>query len=397
MSFSIPERAQLKGPNFIRKVFERGIGVPGFISFGIGNPAAEAIPVAVIQDTIRHIIDTSALELLQYGPMQGDIKLAEQTIERLVMKRGMNRDGQGLIISIGAGQLLGLMPRTFCEEGDEVFVDAYTFTSAINAIRNVGAKPRGIATDEDGMLPEALEAAAKEGKGKYVYVIPNFQNPTGITMPLSRRKDIYEVCRAYDLMIFEDDPYGEIRFAGEDVPTFKSFDVDNRVFYAGSYSKTISAGLRVGFLFGPDKLINTMQSLKNNCDGQMPLITQRIVSVLLDTIDYDAQIQHVRDIYKKKCELMLDTFYKTGSHHVQLTRPTGGMFMWMTMPDYVDCDAFFEACMDHKVGIVPGAAFAADGVTDSHSFRLSYTVPSHEEIVKGMTILGELTKQFCKA
>ena len=395
MAFALPERSISKGPNFIRDVFERGAGIPGFISFGIGNPAGEVVPVEEIQAAFDYIVHTNPLEILQYGPMQGDGKLAEQTLQRLVEVHHMPTEYQQLLLSIGAGQDLGLVPRTVCDAGDEVYMDAYTFTSAINAVRSVGAKAVGIPTDGDGMIPEALEEAAKSGKGKYIYLIPNFQNPTGITMPLERRKAIYEIAKAYDLFIYEDDPYGEIRFAGERVSTFKEMDTDNRVLYAGSYSKTISAGLRVGFLYGPSEVIQAIQVMKNNCDGQMPLVTQRVVSHLLEHIDYDEQIQKVCQVYQEKCRVMLDTFREYGSSKVHLTEPTGGMFVWMTLPDYVDCDAFFEEAITRKVGIVKSGAFAADGVPYGQHFRLSYTVPSIDDIRKGMQIIGELTREYC--
>lgn len=395
-TFQIPDRAVMKGPNFIRKVFERGAGIPGFISFGIGNPASEAIPVEQIQEAFDHVVHTNPIEILQYGPMAGDAHLAEQTVERLVKVRHMPTKGQQILISIGAGQDLGLVPRTLCEPGDEVFMDAYSFTSGINVVRNVGAEAVGIAMDDFGMIPEALEEAAKKGKGKYIYLIPNFQNPTGITMPLERRKAIYAIAAKYNLFIYEDDPYGEIRFTDTIVPTFKEMDTDNRVIYAGSYSKTLSAGLRVGFLYGPKQAIDTIQALKNNQDGQMPLVTQRVISRLLDVIDYDAQIKKVSTVYKEKADLMMATLRAHGSDKVHFVEPTGGMFLWLTMPDGVDCDAFFEACMEHKVGIVPGAAFAADGVPAGQSFRFSFTFPSKEQIVQGMSIVGELTKTFIK-
>lgn len=395
-TFQIPDRAVMKGPNFIRKVFERGAGIPGFISFGIGNPASEAIPVEQIQEAFDHVVHTNPIEILQYGPMAGDAHLAEQTVERLVKVRHMPTKGQQILISIGAGQDLGLVPRTLCEPGDEVFMDAYSFTSGINAVRNVGAEAVGIAMDDFGMIPEALEEAAKKGKGKYIYLIPNFQNPTGITMPLERRKAIYAIAAKYNLFIYEDDPYGEIRFTDTIVPTFKEMDTDNRVIYAGSYSKTLSAGLRVGFLYGPKQAIDAIQALKNNQDGQMPLVTQRVISRLLDVIDYDTQIKKVSTVYKEKADLMMATLRAHGSDKVHFVEPTGGMFLWLTMPDGVDCDAFFEACMEHKVGIVPGAAFAADGVPAGQSFRFSFTFPSKEQIVQGVSIVGELTKTFIK-
>lgn len=393
--YTLPEKAQLKGPNFIREVFERGAKIPGFISFGIGNPASEAIPVEAIQQAFDEVVHTNPIEILQYGPMMGDDRLREQTVERLVTVRHMPREGQQLLLSIGAGQDLGLVPRTICNPGDEVYMDTYTFTSAIGAVKNMGAVPVAVEGDNQGMDPDALRAAIKrgQGKGRYIYLIPNFQNPTGITMPLARRKAIYDVAAEYGLFIYEDDPYGEIRFTDEIIPTFKSFDVDNRVIYAGSYSKTLSAGLRVGYLYGPQEVIEAIQRIKNSSDGQMPLVTQRVVSHLLDHIDYDKQIERVSSIYKAKANLMMNTFKTYGSEAVKFVEPTGGMFIWMSMPEGIDCDDFFERCMEHKVGIVKGAAFATDGRLTCQDFRLSFTFPSKEQIEAGMKIVGQLAKE----
>lgn len=395
MSFSLPKRSKVEAHNVIRDVFERGAGIPGFISFGIGNPASETIPVKKIQEEFCRLIIDHPLALLQYGPMNGDNHLAEQTIKHLVTKRNMSAEGQSILISSGSGQCLGLVPRTVCEDGDEVYMDAYTFTSGINAVRNCGAAAIGVAMDDDGMIPEALEEAAKSGKGKYIYLIPNFQNPTGITMPLERRKAIYEIACKYDLLIYEDDPYGEIQFTEMEEPTFKSFDVEDRVLYAGSYSKTMAAGLRVGFLFGPTSIIESIQMLKNNQDGQMPLITQQVVSAILDDIDFDKQLITLGKVYKEKCDLMVNTLKEYGSKNIKIVEPKGGMFTWITLPEHVDADAFFEACMAQKVGIIPSAAFAADGVANGHSFRLNYTVPTKEQIVTGAKIVAELSKKFC--
>ena len=166
MSFSLPERVTLKGPNFIREVLLNVVqGVEGFISFGIGNPAPEAIPVEIIEKAFDEVVHSNPMSLLQYGPMQGDARLAELTLERLVKTHKMNPEGQGLIISNGAGQLLGLVPITVLEPGDEVYMDEFTFTSAINSVRNMGGKALGIKTDEYGMIPSELEKAAQSGKG----------------------------------------------------------------------------------------------------------------------------------------------------------------------------------------------------------------------------------------
>lgn len=395
IQYTLPPKATAQKGSFIREIFERGQGIPGFISFGIGNPASEAIPVEAIQKAFAEVVTEQPLDILQYGPMSGSARLADQIVERLVTKKNMPKEGQGILISSGSGQCLGLVPRTLCSEGDEVFMDEYTFTNGISAPKTAGAVPVAVAMDDDGMLPEALEEVAKSGKGKYIYVIPNFQNPTGITMPEERRRAIYEVAKKYNLFIYEDDPYGELRFTDKKIPTFKEMDTEDLVLYAGSFSKTLSAGLRVGYLYGPEAVINAIQSIKAAADGQMPLVTQLVVSKVLDSIDYEDHLQRVSSIYKEKYEILASTLATYGSDKVKLTKALGGMFVWMTLPDTVDPDAFFEACMEAKVGIITSAAFSTKGLTSGNSFRLSFSFPTKEKIEEGAKILGEVTKRFC--
>ncbi len=395
IQYTLPPKATAQKGSFIREIFERGQGIPGFISFGIGNPASEAIPVKIIQQAFAEVVNNQPLDILQYGPMVGSTRLAEQIVERLVTKKNMPKEGQGILISSGSGHCLGLVPRTLCSEGDEVFMDEYTFTNGISAPKSAGAVPVAVAMDDDGMIPEALEEAAKSGKGKYIYLIPNFQNPTGITMSEERRRAIYEVAKKHNLFIYEDDPYGELRFTDTIIPSFKEMDTEDLVLYAGSFSKTLSAGLRVGFLYGPEAIINAIQSIKSASDGQMPMVTQLVVSKVLDTIDYDEHLKQVSSVYKEKYDIMSAALNSYASNKIKLTNVQGGMFTWMTLPDHVDPDAFFNACMDAKVGIITSAAFSTKGLTTGNSFRLSFSYPTKEKIEEGARILGEVTKRFC--
>lgn len=389
--FVFPDKAKNSLPNLIREVINRGAGREDFVSFALGNPAAEAIPVKEILEAAAEVFAGDPMTILQYGPLVGYDKLREWIIDRLVNVKHFPKEGQSVILLSGSAQGLGLAPRTLCSENDEVYTDEFAFTNALNAIKNAGCRLVGIPMDEYGMIPEELEKAAMSGKGKYVYLIPNFHNPTGMTIPLERRKELYQVARKCGLLIYEDDPYGEIRFKGEHIPAFKSFDEDGRVIYAGSFSKTLSAGLRVGYLYGSQKLLQTMQLVKNSMDGQCSLMNQIIVEKSLERLDFEEYLKGVCRIYGEKCQDMLDALHEYCHPEVKIHEPEGGMFIWITMPDSVDCLAMYEEAIKIGVGIVRSQAFAANSENPGHSFRLNYTFQPREKMLEGVKRLGKLT------
>lgn len=393
MNFTFPEKSVNSLPNMIREVGTRGASIPGFISLAIGNPAASAIPVETIRVAAQEVIDGDPMLIMQYGQANGIQELKDKTIERLKRVKKLPYEGQEILMMCGSGQGLGLVPRVICSEGDEVFTDEYAFTNALNGIRNAGCVLKGIPMDEKGMIPEALEKAAASGKGKYIYLIPNFHNPTGITMPFSRRKEIYEIARKYNLMIYEDDPYGELRFRGEEVPCIKSFDTDGRVIYAGSYSKILSAGLRIGYLYGDESVIKMLQTVKNGSDGQsLPMLTQLIVNKSLEKLDMDTYIPTICELYGRKCDVLLNTLKRSCAEDVKIYEPEGGMFVWVALPERLPVDTFFEMCMSHGVGVVKSRAFAADQEHPGNAVRLNFTYATEEDIRKAAEIFGEMTK-----
>ena len=391
--FKFPEKTLSGAPSLIRAVADKGKKIPGFTSLAIGNPAPEAIPVKEILAAANEVLAGNPMDIMQYGIMTGYPALREMTLKRLTEVKHIPEKDKGLIVTVGSGQALGLVPRSVCQEGDEVFSDQYAFSNALNAIRVAGCKLTGIAMDDEGMIPEALEEAAKSGKGKYIYLIPNFQNPTGITLPLQRRKDLYEVARKYDLLIYEDDPYGELRFKGEHVPAMASFDEDGRVLYAGSYSKILSAGLRVGYLYGNKKLTDKIQNLKNATDGQSPMMTQMIVEKSIARLDMPVYLDNLCKLYGHKCETMLEVLKATCAEDVKITEPEGGMFIWVTLPDRLPVDEFSEKCIENGVGIVKSAGFAADMKKPGNSFRINFTSLPIEQNVKAVEIIGKLTRE----
>lgn len=230
---------------------------------GKENTNEEGLAVELLRKAMLEAFDENPMGVLQYGPMTGDPKLVEWIRKRMVSAKNAPDEGYMPLELVGSGKGLGLIARTLLGEGDRAFCDEFTFPNGFNSMKNIGAEAVGIPMDDQGMIPEALEKEASKGKGKYVYLIPNFQNPTGITIPLQRRKDLLEVARKYDLIIYEDDPYGDIRFEGEEVPTLISLDPDGRVIYAGSFSKTLSAGIRSGYLYGKKEVIEKISLVKS--------------------------------------------------------------------------------------------------------------------------------------
>ena len=395
MSFQIPQKAQECKLSEIRAVIARGKTIPGFISLALGNPAKEAIPEKEIREAAAEIMKNEAMDVLQYGPALGDEELQAWIQNRLVKKKQMPGQDQMVLITSGASQALGLIARAFTEPGDEVFAEAFSYPSALNAVRCAGAKIRGIAVDEKGMMPEELEKAAQSGRGRYLYLNPTFQNPTGFTMPLDRRKEIYEVAKKYNLLILEDDPYEEIRFKGEAVPSFKSMDDAGIVLYVGSYSKTLSAGLRIGYVYGDKKYVGPLSSVKNNMDGEVPLYNQKIVLYTMQHMDYEEHLKRIRKIYGDKCRAMRETRVAECTKKVKISDPEGGMFIWVELPETTDIEQFSEKLYEHAVGAVKSGAFASDPAYPGNAFRLNYTSLPVEEMVKGARRFAEVTREVC--
>ena len=243
---------------------------------------------------------------------------------------------------------------------------------------------------------DLLEQTLKSNSGqKLIYVIPNFQNPTGDTMTLEKREQLYALAEKYDAVILEDNPYGDLRFAGEDVPSIKTMDKDGRVIYSGTFSKILAPGLRVGYAVGPKEIIQKMVICKQVADVHSNIWAQVVCYKFMERTNMEEHFGKLREIYRKKCGLMLDGMDKHFSKKISYTRPEGGLFIWATLPDSVDMPAFCtEAVRDHKIAVVPGTAFMINDSDKTTSFRLNFSTPKDEQIVKGIEILGEMTRKM---
>ncbi|MBR6321566.1 MAG: PLP-dependent aminotransferase family protein [Lachnospiraceae bacterium] len=394
MEYKISDKMVNMKPSAIREIF-KSLGTPGAISFAAGNPAPESFPVADMARIGADIFANSAAQALQYSVTEGYPKLREQVKKRLLDKFGIGTENDDLIIVTGGQQGIELTCKVMCNEGDTVIAENPSFIGALNAFRSLGAKIKGVPLTEGGMDTAALEETLKANPDtKLIYVIPTFQNPAGSTTSLETRQEIYRLARKYDVVILEDNPYGELRFAGEDIPTIKKMDTDGRVLYCGSFSKVLSAGMRIGFLLGPKELIQKVVVAKQVEDVHTNIYFQMLCSRYMDECDMDAHVEEIRALYRKKCGFMLECLDKYMPSCVKYTRPEGGLFLWCTLPDSVDSMEFIRRAGENLVFVVPGTAFNCDETAPSQSFRLNYSMPSMEEIEKGIKILGGLVKEM---
>ena len=394
MEYRISEKMQSLKPSAIREIF-KALTDPTIISLAAGNPSPESFPVEDLARISSEIFSDSSTAALQYSVTEGYPPLREDVKARLASRFGIGRDFDMTIITSGGQQGIELLCKTMCDEGDTVIVEEPSFIGALNAFRSNGAKLVGIPMEDDGIDIGKLEDAMKNNpRAKILYLIPTFQNPSGTCMSLEKRKKVYDLAKKYNIIILEDNPYGELRFAGEEIPTIKSFDEDGYVVYSGSYSKVLSAGMRIGFICGPEAIVQKMVVAKQVEDVHTNIFFQMLCHRYIAECDMDKHVADIRKLYKHKCDLMLSELDKKMPKCVRYTRPEGGLFLWCTLPDNISQPDFVKAAMAKKVAVVPGQTFNSDPNSPSQSFRLNYSTPSDEQIVEGIDRLAETVKSM---
>lgn len=395
MKYTFSDKIASLKPSAIREILKMSSD-RSVISLAAGNPAPEAFPVEEIRRIADEILSEDPILALQYSVTEGYSPFRELLRGFVQERYGVLHEDDDLIVTSGAQQAVELACKVLCNEGDILLCEDPSFVGSLNSFRSYHTELVGVPMEADGISIEKLEQALKEHRNvKALYVIPNFQNPSGITTSFEKRKAIYELCQRYDIMLLEDNPYGDLRFAGEDVPAIKTLDTDGRVIYFGSFSKILSPGLRVGYVVANHEVIQKMVVAKQCSDVHTSILSQLICERFMKENDMNQHIARLRDIYRKKCGLMIAGIEEHFSPKVSFTRPEGGLFIWCTLPEGSDMVEFYRtAVAEYKVAVVPGTAFTAHEGDPTTSFRLNYSTPTDEQVKKGIEILGKLTKQF---
>jgi DNA-binding transcriptional MocR family regulator len=377
-------------PSAIRQLLKLGAD-PEIISFGGGYPDASLFPL----EQLNHVYQTAILEQgresLQYTVSNGSLKLREQIAERMA-KEGVACGPDNVLVLQGGQQGLDLVAKLLINKGDGIVAEDPTFLGALIAFNPYEPRYIPVKMDDDGMDMDALAQALETAPGvKFIYVIPDFQNPTGVTLSLERRKRLIELANKHDLIVLEDTPYREIRYQGEALPPIKTFDTEDRVIYLGSFSKILAPGLRMGWAVASEEIIQQLSLLKLAADTQCSTLNMAAVSLFMEQYDMDAHIESIRQVYLRKKDLMLNTIRATFPASVRYTEPSGGMFTWLTFPEGFDAGKFMleRALPKAKVAYVPGASFFSVE-QKVNTARVSYSTQSDENIVKGISALGNL-------
>jgi 2-aminoadipate transaminase len=369
--------------------------LPQVISFAAGNPAPEAFPSEAIAEISAKIMRDNPVAALQYSITEGYAKLRETMKARLASQNSFNPEIDDVIITSGGQQGNELSCKVLLNEHETLICEAPSFTGSLTSFKSYNVNLAGVPMENDGMDMAFLEDTLKfSTKPKIIYTIPNFQNPTGICMSLAKRKKLYELACRYNVIILEDNPYGEIRFEGAAIPSIKSLDTEGRVIYVGSFSKVIAPGLRVGFVSAPKEIVQKIVVCKQVADVHTNIFAQMIADEFVNNYHFDEHLERIREIYKAKCHLMLSELEKNIPASVEFTRPEGGLFLWGTLPEKVNMPAFCKTAVESNVAVVPGSAFLINENTPINSFRLNYSTPSDENIVKGCAILGNVLKEM---
>ncbi|MBQ7876081.1 MAG: PLP-dependent aminotransferase family protein [Clostridia bacterium] len=367
---------------------------PEIISFAGGAPSPDVFPKKELEAIAQDIFATRGNLALQYGITEGYTPLRDFVKDRLV-KQGVIKESEQVIITTGGQQVIDLCAKVLLNEGDNVVVEAPSFVGGLNCFRSYNANMIPVDVLSDGMDLDYLEEEVlKKVKVKLVYTIATFQNPSGITMSTEKRKRLLNLADKYDFFILEDNPYGELRYRGEAVPTIKSMDSENRVIYAGSFSKTLSPGLRIGFFSAREDILEKMVVCKQVTDVHTPVLNQLIAYDFVTKHDYDAHIKKSCDLYGKKNQLMLSCMDEMFPKYCDYTRPEGGLFLWCNLPETFDSSLLFKKGVEKKVAFVPGSSCMVDQAKKYSSFRLNFSNTSDENIHRGIGILSDVIKSF---
>lgn len=370
---------------------------PEVISFAGGLPAPELFPTEDMKKVDEAILSKEGRAALQYGTTEGYIPLRKHIAERMKAKFQVDCTENEVIVTSGSQQGLAMLAQIFLNKDDVILVESPTYLGAINAFKLCGPKFIEVPTDEKGIIPEELEKILQTygNQVRLMYVIPEFQNPTGITWPIERRKAFMDIINKYDFPVIEDDPYGELRYDGDVVPSLKSMDTKGNIIFLGSFSKILMPGLRIAWVVADPEILDKLVKLKQSIDLQCSSFGQRQCSYYIDMFDLDAHVAEIKELYGKRRTLMCDSMKKYFPEGITFTYPEGGLFTWVTLPQYMDAKEIMPKVVAKNVAYVPGGPFYPNGGNANH-FRLNYSNMPEDRIVEGIKRLAEVLKAEMK-
>jgi 2-aminoadipate transaminase len=358
----------------------------GMISFAGGLPAPELFPLKEIETAAHNVLSRYGSNALQYSVTEGIAPLRDK-ITVMLDPAGRHVKPRHVIITQGSQQGLELLSKLFIDKGSIVFTENPSYLGALQAFRLFQADVRAVDTDEQGIIPASLIQSIEKNRPAFLYLMSNFQNPTGFSISLDRRKELAEIAANYNLLIIEDDPYGELIFEGDKLPSLFTLAEGKNVVYLSTFSKTVAPGLRVAYAAGDEQIITKMAVLKQGTDLQTNTFGQFIVNEFLESGHYRDHVAAIRRTYASRRNLMLTAMQKHFPKNVKWNRPGGGMFLWITLPDGRDARELLLRCIEHNVAFVPGQEFFPDN-TGANTARLNFSNASPDNIEEGIKRMG---------
>jgi DNA-binding transcriptional MocR family regulator len=360
---------------------------PGMISFAGGLPSAETFDVDTIAEIAKEVMLKDGKKILQYGSTEGYEPLRAALIDYLNNKQGIDTKEENLLVISGAQQGIDLAAKALIDPGDVVLVESPSYLAALQIFKTYEADLHVMPSDKNGIIVSELEKLLIEKNPKIVYSVPTFQNPSSVTIPLERRKKICKLLEKHEVVFIEDNPYGELRYSGEDVPHIITLDKSDQTLYLGSFSKIISPGLRVGYAVGPVDLITKMRIGKQGTDVQTSTLAQAIVTEYFTKSLLGPHIESVKKQYKEKRDYFLLKMEEYFPDEVKWNYPEGGLFVWAVLPEQYDTQDLFKVAIEQKVAFVPGDSFFVNG--QKNCLRLNFSNASFEQMDQGLERLGK--------
>ncbi len=393
-------RTKRMGSSVIRELLKL-TEQPDIISFAGGLPAPEVFPVKKFQEACNIVLETMGAQALQYSTTEGYRPLREM-IARHTARYSVNVDPDNILITSGSQQALDFIGRVFINQGDHIVVESPTYLGAIQAWNAYGAQYISVPSDEHGMIVDELEKALRIGP-KFIYVLPNFQNPTGTTLALERRKQLVELADRYGVPIIEDDPYGQLRYEGEHLPSVVMLDSQHQgnnghtysgnVIYMSTFSKLLAPGLRLAWVIAPKEVIRKLVQSKQAADLHTATFNQVVAYEVGKGGFLDEHVKVIRATYKERRDVMLEMMAEVFPSEVRWTHPEGGMFLWGILPEGMDAAEVLKRAIEYKVAFVPGGPFHPNGGGEN-TMRINFSYSNPEVIREGITRLGNVLKEL---